>query len=168
MRIILLALLACSTAVFAGKCDSYGQKVASNLRTLFTDDEKCHLSGVEPVKYPEDAKIPAQETRATHESVPPKTYQKSYQKLDPALRGFFQRVSRRAHDIEQELKLEEELLQKELECEAELAKLKRQREISNNVASVRAKFLMKDFQSLLEIQKKNPYIEKSPITYTKK
>jgi DNA-binding transcriptional regulator YhcF (GntR family) len=167
MRIVFLALLVYSTAVFAAKCDSYGQKVASNLRTFFTDDE--NLSGVEQaVKYPEDAKVPSQETRATHESVPPKTYQKSYQKLDPALRGFFQRVSRRAHDIEQELKLEEELLQKELECEAELAKLKRQREISNNVASVRAKFLMKDFQSLLEIQKKNPYIEKSPITYTKK
>ena len=152
MRIILLALLVYSTAVFAAKCDSYGQKVASNLRTLFTDDEKCHLLGVEPVKYPEDAKVPVKETRATHESVPPK----SYQKLDPGLRAIFQRVSRRAHDIEQHLKLEEHLMQKELECEAELAKLKRQSEISNNVASVLAEVFVKDFQSLLEIQKKNP------------
>jgi len=151
MRIILLALLAYSTAVFAGKCDSYGQKVASNLRTLFTDDE--NLSGVEQaVKYPEDAKVPVQETRATHESIPPKTYQKP----DPALRGIFQRVSRRAQDIEQELKMEEELLQKELECEAELAKLKRQRETINKVASVLTEYFVKDFQSLLEIQKTNP------------
>jgi hypothetical protein len=155
MRIVLLASLVYSTAVFAAKCDSYGQKVASNLRTLFTGDEICevtHLSRVEPVKYPEDAKVPAQETRATHDSVPPK----SYQKLDPALRGFFQQVSQRAHVIEQQLKMEEELLQKELECQAELTKLKRQRETINKIASVTAEYFLKDFQSLLEIQKKNP------------
>src|SRR5271168_2685478 len=151
MRIILLALLVYSTVVFAGKCDSYGQKVASNLRTLFTDDEKCevtHLTGVEPVKYPEDAKVPAQETRATHDSVPPK----SYRKLDPALRGFFQQVSQRAHDIEQQLKMEEELLQKELECEAELAKLKRERETIIKLAE----YFVEDFKSLLKMRKKNP------------
>jgi len=151
MRIVFLALLVYSTAVFAAKCDSYGQKVASNLRTLFTDDE--NLSGVEQaVKYPEDAKVPSQETRATHESVPPKTYQK----LDPGLRAVFQRLSRRAHDIEQELKLEEELVQKELEFEAELAKLKGRREFSNNIVSFLAELFVGDFQSLLEIQEKNP------------
>ena len=48
--------------------------------------------------------------------------------------------------------MEEELLQKELECEAELAKLKRERETIIKLAE----YYVEDFKSLLKMRKKNP------------
>jgi len=125
-----------STAAFAVNCDSYGQKVASKLRLLFADNEQSHkcevtpLSGAEHMsKYPEDAKVPAQEQAAVHDSVPPKSYEQPDPDYEKYVRkGFFRQLSRRAHLLEKQLDMEEEISQRQLACESELAKIKLEHE----------------------------------------
>ena len=81
MRIVLLALLVYSTTAFTANCGSHGHGVSTWLRSLFIGDEEAPnreatlISDVSLFStYPEDAKVPAPENTAVHDSVPPKFY----------------------------------------------------------------------------------------------